>query len=144
MLLSNGPASDLAVEAGSRCATDITGFGISGHLLELAEASEVGIHLHYDAIPFLDGALEALEDGYTCGGAKANERYAGQKVSMKRDISGPELGLLSDPQTAGPLLFCVRPEIADKIIQQLHGLGYMDASIVGLITDEHCGAVQVS
>lgn len=144
MLLSNGPASALAVDAGSRCATDITGFGVSGHLLELAEASGVGVQLHYDQIPFLDGAREALEEGFTCGGAQANERYAGQRLSMKRDIPDVASGLLSDPQTAGPLVFSVKPEIAGRIVERLHAQGYPDASVIGTVTDQHCGEIQVS
>jgi selenide,water dikinase len=144
MLRSNGPASRIAVEAGSRCATDITGFGLSGHLLELAEASRCGIRLHHDQIPMLPGAREALEAGFTCGGAKANERHVGLRLSTNRDMTGADFGILSDPQTAGPLIFSVRPEIADTLLGQLHGSGYPDASVVGLITDEHCGEIRVT
>lgn len=144
MLRSNGAASRLAVEAGSRCATDITGFGLSGHLLELADASEVGIQLHYDRIPILEGAREALQAGFTCGGAKANERHVGPRLSTKCDIADADFGLLSDPQTAGPLLFSTKPEIADTLVTRLHETGYPEASIIGLVSEEHCGVIQVT
>ena len=144
MLLSNGPASTLAVEAGSRCATDITGFGLTGHLLELAAASGIGIDLHFDRIPFLEGAREALQAGFTCGGAQANERHAGPRLSMNRDMSEPEIGLLADPQTAGPLVFTVKAELGARLVEQLQAGGYRDAAVIGLITDEHCGVIQVS
>jgi len=144
MLRSNGPASVKAVQAGSRCATDITGFGLVGHLLEIAAASGVGIDLYYDAIPVLAGAREALEAGYTCGGAKANERHAGPRLSTKRDMAGADLGILSDPQTAGPLVFTLSTEIVENIIIWLRGNGYPDAAIIGEITDAHCGVVQLT
>jgi len=144
MLRSNGSAAEIALEAGARCATDITGFGLSGHLLELADASQVGINLHYDRIPILEGAYEALQAGFTCGGAKANERHTGPRVSTKRDMSEADFGILSDPQTAGPLVFSVGPEIADTLVQRLRSSGHPDASIIGSITDERCGAIQVT
>ena len=128
----------------ARCATDITGFGLVGHLLEVAEASKVGIELQFERIPFLEGAREALQAGFTCGGAQANERHAGPRLSMNRDMSEPEIGLLADPQTAGPLVFTVKAELGARLVEQLHALGYRDAALGGLITDEHCGVIQVS
>lgn len=143
MLLSNGPAANLAVEAGSRCATDVTGFGLAGHLLEIADASGVGIELEFDRIPFADGAREALEAGFTCGGAKANERHAGQRVSTKRHLAAAEFELLFDPQTSGPLVFSVEGEIGERCVERLRSAGYVHASIIGRTTDNHCGAIEV-
>ena len=144
MLQSNGPASGVALEAGSRCATDITGFGLAGHLLEIADASGVGIELDFGSIPFLEGAAEALAAGFTCGGAKANERHTGQRLSTKRNLTESEFGLLMDPQTAGPLVFSVGAEIAGDTVKALHRVGYSSASIIGRTTNEYCGVVQVS
>jgi len=67
MLLSNQAASEVAVRAGSVCGTDITGFGLAGHLLELAGASRVGNELELDAVPLVSGTRQALEAGYTRG-----------------------------------------------------------------------------
>lgn len=144
MLRSNRRASEIAVDAGVRCATDVTGFGLAGHLLELARASEVGVELRYDGIPFLEGALEALEDGYTCGGARANELHAGPSVLLKRDVSPSRLALLWDPQTAGPLLFTAGPHEAGEILTSLRNSGYPDASIIGCTTDSHCGRIHLT
>jgi selenide,water dikinase len=143
MLLSNRRASEIAVEASASCATDITGFGLSGHLLEVADASSVGIDLDFGRIPFLSGAREALEAGHTCGGAEANERYAGQRVSKNHEFPDPDFKLLFDPQTAGPLIFSIRAEQADIVIGMLKREGYSTASAVGRITKEHCGSIQV-
>jgi selenide,water dikinase len=144
MLLSNRRASEIAIDAGARCATDITGFGLSGHLLEVADASSVGIELEFDRIPFLAGARDALEAGHSCGGARANERYAGQRVSRKRDLPSPDYELLFDPQTAGPLIFSIGAEQADIVLEKLQHEGYPIASMIGRITEDHCGSIQVT
>lgn len=143
MLCSNRRASEIAAAAGVRCATDVTGFGLAGHLLELARASGVGVEIEYARIPFLEGARDALERGFSCGGARANERHAAGSVSLIRDVSGPDLELLWDPQTAGPLIFTAPAEIADKIIDTLRREGYPDASGIGCTTDTHCGTIHL-
>jgi selenide,water dikinase len=143
MLLSNRRASEIAAEAGAGCATDVTGFGLAGHLLDVARSSGVGVEVLYDRIPVLDAAREALDAGFTCGGARANERYAGPAVSLKRDVSGAELAILWDPQTAGPLVFTARPENADRILGMLRREGYPDASDIGSVTATHCGTIQL-
>lgn len=143
MLRSNRSASEIALEAGVRCATDVTGFGLAGHLLEIARASGVGIELDFDAIPVLEGAREALRAGHTCGGAQANLQHAGQKVSTKRNLDTVDFGILSDPQTAGPLVFTIGAEQADTIVEALRRDGAATASIVGRITEDHCGSIQV-
>ena len=143
MLRSNRRAAEIAAAAQVRCATDVTGFGLAGHLLELARASGVGVELQYDRIPFVEGALEALEAGHTCGGARANESHAGPSVSPKRDVSAAQLGLLWDPQTAGPLVFTTGAEKAGQIVAQLRDSGYPDASIIGCTTDTHCGTIHL-
>lgn len=143
MLHSNRRASELALEAGSNCATDVTGFGLAGHLLEIAAASQVGIELDFDAIPVLPGTREALEAGFTCGGAVANERHTGQRVSTKRDLAPVDFGILSDPQTAGPLVFSIPAENAELVVAALREADSSTASIIGRITKEHCGTIQV-
>lgn len=143
MLLTNRAASEVALRAGSVCATDITGFGLAGHLLEVAAASGVGLRLDFDQIPLLAGTREALEAGHTCGGAQANERHTGQKVSTKRNLTEIDRGVLSDPQTAGPLVFCVPGPDSANAVAQLRAAGYPDASRIGQVTDEHCGTIQV-
>lgn len=92
-----------AVAAGIRCATDVTGFGLLGHLYKLVRASGVSAVLDASAIPFLDGAEEAVRDGYVSGGTRRNLEWVAPHV----DLSGvdDELGLLlADAQTSGGLL----------------------------------------
>ncbi|MBP2474634.1 selenide,water dikinase [Crossiella equi] len=99
----NAAAARAAVAAGARCATDVTGFGLLGHLHKLARASGVTAVLDASAVPYLDGARASAEAGYVSGGTRRNLDW----VSPHADLAGlPELDalLLADAQTSGGLL----------------------------------------
>jgi selenide,water dikinase len=98
----NGEASELALAAGARAATDITGFGLLGHLLKLARASGVAAVIDSAAVPFLDGAREALRDGYVSGGTHRNLDWV--RPHLAAEVDEEELLLLADAQTSGGLL----------------------------------------
>jgi selenide,water dikinase len=91
-----------AVAAGVRCATDVTGFGLLGHLLKLVRASGVSAVLDAAAIPYLDGARQALADGYVSGGTRRNLDWVRPHVTSS--VGEDELLLLADAQTSGGLL----------------------------------------
>jgi selenide,water dikinase len=118
---------------------------VENMLLSNRRASEIAreAELEFDRIPFLAGARDALEAGHSCGGARANERYAGQRVSRNRDLQSPDYELLFDPQTAGPLIFSIGAEQADIVVGTLQREGYPIASKIGRITKDHCGSIQV-
>jgi len=99
----NRAASEAAVVAGATCATDVTGFGLLGHLHKLARASGVTAHVDAAAVPYLDGARDALAAGYVSGGTRRNLDW----VLPHTDAAGlppDELLLLADAQTSGGLL----------------------------------------
>lgn len=101
MAALNRDASRAAVAAGIRCATDVTGFGLLGHLHKLARASGVTAVLDSKAVPYLDGAREALRDGYVSGGTRRNLDWVAPHV----DLGGVDDALLlADAQTSGGLL----------------------------------------
>jgi selenide,water dikinase len=87
--------------------TDITGFGLLGHAVEVAEASGVRIQLHLPSIPFLDGAAGYSRGGYIPGGSLSNEKYFQNRVSFPTYIAPEFRTLLFDAQTSGGLLLCV-------------------------------------
>lgn len=99
----NRDAAQVAVELGVRCATDITGFGLLGHLYKLARASGLSAIVYADRIPYLDGAREALADGYVSGGTRRNLEWVRPHVVLD-DVDEAELLLLADAQTSGGLL----------------------------------------
>ncbi|NEE02055.1 selenide, water dikinase SelD [Phytoactinopolyspora halotolerans] len=92
-----------AVELGVRCATDVTGFGLLGHLHKLARASGVGAVVDAGRVPYLDGAREALADGYVSGGTRRNLAWVTPHLDPGR-ADDAELLLLADAQTSGGLL----------------------------------------
>jgi len=103
MTALNAQASRLALAGGVRCATDVTGFGLLGHAFKLARASGVGAIIDHSAVPLIDGAAQALRDGYIPGGSRRNLDW----VRPATDTGGlPEedLLLLADAQTSGGLL----------------------------------------
>jgi selenide,water dikinase len=102
----NDVASRAAVAVGTRCATDITGFGLVGHALHIANASDVTLVFDSELIPLLAGARDAWEQGIRTGGAERNEAYLRDRVEWG---SAPESmrALVIDPQTSGGLLVAV-------------------------------------
>lgn len=99
--------SSLAVEYGVRAATDITGFGLLGHGLEMAEASGVALTIHLRSIPFLAGAQRYVRQGFVPGGSADNRLYFGPRVRFAPGIDEYARMLLFDAQTSGGLLLCL-------------------------------------
>jgi len=103
----NADASALALEQGVRGATDITGYGLLGHGLEMAEASRVRMVLHARAIPFLAGARSYVLAGCIPGGSADNQVYFGPRVRFDPSVDEYSRSLLFDAQTSGGLLLCL-------------------------------------
>jgi selenide, water dikinase len=104
----NRDAAEAALSAGVRCVTDVTGFGLLGHLYKLARASNVTAVIEAAAVPYLDGARAALRDGYVSGGTRRNLSWVGPYVgwSGSAEADEGERLLLADAQTSGGLLVC--------------------------------------
>lgn len=103
MTTLNAEASAAALEAGVECATDVTGFGLLGHLHKLARASGVTALVDARAVPYLDGAREALRDGFVSGGTRRNLEWVAPHIDIAA-VSEDEALLLADAQTSGGLL----------------------------------------
>ncbi|HET6296275.1 MAG TPA: selenide, water dikinase SelD [Kribbella sp.] len=103
MTALNRDASRAALEAGVECATDVTGFGLLGHLYKLVRASGVSAVIDAAAVPYLDGARDALRDGFVSGGTRRNLDWVAPHSDLG-GIDGDEALLLADAQTSGGLL----------------------------------------
>lgn len=132
MLQSNAPAAKILRQHGATACTDVSGFGLLGHLLEMTEASEVTATLKPDDLPVLDGAHETIAAGIVSSLHSQNERL-GTSVEATKDPSHPNLPLLYDPQTAGGLLASVPAGHAETCIAALADAGYEHAAIIGTI-----------
>jgi selenide,water dikinase len=143
MLASNGPAAAAALAAGVRCATDVTGFGLLGHLAELAGASGVWARVDADAVPLLPGARELAAAGITTGGAARNRAFAQGLAEVSPAVPREVVELLLDPQTSGGLLLAVPPERAGALEDGLAARGVAGVR-VGRLGAGPAGALEVA
>lgn len=104
MTALNADASRAALAAGAHAATDVTGFGLLGHLFKMCRASGVGAVIDRSAVPLVDGALDALDTGYVSGGTRRNLDWVAPHVTTDPNVSEDDLLLLADAQTSGGLL----------------------------------------
>jgi selenide,water dikinase len=129
MLVSNGPAAELALAHGASACTDITGFGLLGHLLEML-AEHAGASLQLASLPLLSGALEQLRRGTRSSMHPANTG-AYSRLDAAATADDDLLQILFDPQTSGGLLIAVAVERADALLDELRGAAYSEAVIIG-------------
>jgi len=136
----NGPAMEVALGFNIRACTDITGFGILGHVLEVAQGADARILLKQKALPFYSGALDMYKKGETTGSNKANRALVAQHdLEMRASLSVHEEELLYDPQTSGGLLLSVPGDRADNLVEALHQNGVHAAVRIGEVLDEPAG-----
>ena len=134
MVKSNRIGADVLFACGATACTDVTGFGLLGHLVEMARPSEVDVELDLNALPLLDGALECVRNGIFSSLQPQNVRLR-RAIRNGEDVArGSELlPLIFDPQTAGGLLASVPEAEADNCVDELKEAGYPNAAIVGRI-----------
>jgi selenide,water dikinase len=138
----NGPAMEKALQYELHACTDVTGFGILGHLLEVAAGSGVHAILDYAAIPFYPGAHDMYKKGQTTGSNKANRTLVARyPLLVEQALSRYQEELLYDPQTSGGLLLSLPKDQAQKLLQELHSAGIDVAAKVGEIVE---GAVGIT
>ncbi len=127
----NKPGITLAQMDGVHALTDITGFGLLGHGLELARGAKLKMELQMDRIPLLPGVLELAAQGMVTGASGRNWASYGAEVSLSAQISPAQQALLSDPQTSGGLLVSCDPAIVDDVLACFHTQGFADARVIG-------------
>ena len=130
-------------QGGATACTDVTGFGLLGHLLEMVTASGVAVELNLRAIPVLDGALATVEKGILSTLHPENFRAAAQIHNLAEVEIHPLFPLLFDPQTAGGLLASVPPESANALVAKLQSLGYCHSQIIGRVVSSQEGMLPV-
>ncbi|MEQ8312618.1 MAG: selenide, water dikinase SelD [Gammaproteobacteria bacterium] len=131
MLISNRSASELIVAHGASSCTDITGFGLAGHLLEVLQASKLGAEINLASIPAITGALQCLENGIYSSLHQDNSLVEASIHNADQHAPSSAYQLLFDPQTAGGLLASMSEAAAKKCIKALQKSGYPDACIIG-------------
>ena len=141
MLLSNQAAAVCLREYGATACTDVTGFGLLGHLLEMVRASQVSVELNFDGIPILAGAKETIQQGILSSLHPQNlqavqplQKLSQSQIQNLNDlVDRPLFPLLFDPQTSGGLLASVPSDRASSCLTALRKLGYPDSNIIGTV-----------
>jgi len=136
MLLSNQAAGFCMHRHAASACTDVTGFGLLGHLVEMTRSSDKSVEISLDALPIMDGALDMIASGIFSS-------LQEQNVRLRRAIKEPgnlrkhkHFPLLFDPQTSGGLLAAIPAENAGVCLAELHELGYPDSVVVGKVIDD--------
>jgi selenide,water dikinase len=130
----NTPGPDLARLPGVHAMTDVTGFGLAGHALEMARGSNCQVRIDWSAVPLLDGARGLAGAGHVTGASGRNWASYGQDVVFSREMDAIDKALLCDPQTSGGLLIACARSCAPEVLEIFRRHGF-EAAIVGEATD---------
>ncbi|MGF6710433.1 selenide,water dikinase [Luteibacter sp. W1I16] len=132
--LLNRVGHELAQDDDVHAITDVTGFGLLGHALEMARGSGLRIRIEGDRVPFLDQAERLAQAGFITGASKRNWNSYGDGVVLPTGLPDWRRALLTDPQTSGGLLVACKAERAEAILATIEAAGYPRARIVGTAT----------
>jgi len=137
----NRTGTALSAMEGVHALTDVTGFALLGHLLEICRGSQLQAQLEFGKIPFIDIALQLAQDGYATGAAARNWASYGESVILEASIAEWQRKLLCDPQTSGGLLVSCKPETVDAVLAAFNADGFNHAAVIGIM---QTGNAQVS
>lgn len=138
----NKAAAEAMVEVGANACTDITGFGLLGHLKEMVGASGVKATIEMDSIPISEGAIEMALKGIIPGGARDNRAFLGDSVVFLTDGRYPR-EILFDPQTSGGLLISIPQEKSERLLAILEEKGVKTRAVIGRIEEGAPGLIEV-
>ena len=129
----NTPGPALAALEGVHALTDITGFGLAGHALEMARGANACMHINMSSVPLLDGVRELAAQGMVTGASGRNWAAYGHEAQLSPSLEAIDQALLADPQTSGGLLVACAPESVDDVLAIFHNHGFASAADVGSI-----------
>ena len=136
MIHSNHAAAQCLYNYEVHACTDVTGFGVLGHLVEMVRAGQVDVSINLNALPILSGALETIQLGIFSSLQPSNVRLRRAIKNQEAAVKHQLYPLMFDPQTAGGLLATVPRENADSCISELHKLGYQHAIVIGQVEQQ--------
>ena len=139
LITTNRKACEVGARFGVRACTDVTGFGLAGHLAEMARASGCRVRMRSEAVPLLEGAEESASMGLVPGGAHANRKFFGCWTDLDRGLSDVMTDLMFDPQTSGGLLLAIRSEKADDLMSALIAEGVGPSADIGEVLEINPG-----
>ena len=136
----NTPGSWLAQIDAVHAMTDVTGFGLLGHLLGICRGSQLTAEVAFDQLPLLDSARQLAQQGFVTGASRRNWQSYGHEVELAPNLAEWQRNLLTDPQTSGGLLIACGGDAAQDIVQRLREEGFAHAMVIGELS---AGAARV-
>jgi selenide,water dikinase len=130
----NTPGPELAALSGVHALTDVTGFGLAGHALELARGARCDLQIDWSAVPLLKGVRELAAQGFVTGASGRNWSGYGADVVLPATFAAEDKALLSDPQTSGGLLVSCSPSSVDEVLAVFQRHGFEHAAAIGGVT----------
>jgi selenide, water dikinase len=122
-------------------ATDVTGFGLGGHALEIANSSHAGLRINMESLPFFDEAVAMYEKGMSTGVNRHNEKLISDYLVYEREYPAPYREMILDPQTSGGLLVALPAAQAAELVEELARIPTPAAAIIGEVVDENAAAL---
>ena len=136
----NTPGPDLAEMPDVHAITDVTGFGLAGHALEVARGARCEVRLDWARVPLLPGVRELAAQGFVTGASGRNWAGYGRDVVLPDGFDAADRALLTDPQTSGGLLVSCSPSAVDEVLAVFHRHGFDAAAVVGRVDTAPSGA----
>jgi selenide,water dikinase len=127
----NTPGPELAALDGVHALTDVTGFGLAGHALELARGAKLQVRIDWARVPLLGGVRELVAEGFVTGASGRNWQAYGSEVALPDGFAAQDQALLSDPQTSGGLLVSCEPAAVGKVLDNFKRHGFDGAAVIG-------------
>ncbi len=143
MIELNRKGAEALQEVGAHGCTDITGFGLLGHALEMARASKCAMTIYASKVPIIPYALEYAQMGMVPAGTHANRNFCHHSLNTDPAIPDYLLDILSDAQTSGGLLIAVASDRASSLLEKLKERGVAESALIGEITEQDPGTISV-
>lgn len=141
MMSLNDKASIAMQTVGVNACTDITGFGLIGHAMEMAKGNGVGLNIEAMSVPVFEEALDLIKEGHVPGGTRSNQVYLEPDVEIKGNYDSELITLLHDAQTSGGLLISVEEKKLKLLIEELKKRGIETIAVIGEVTKSHPGKI---
>ena len=141
----NKKASELMVTHNANACTDVSGFGLLGHLNEMISGNGLSLEIYASSVPYFEKAIETAKEGYKPGMSKDNMRFLEDIVTFESTVSAADRWLLVDPQTSGGLIISIPEERADKLLMELKSADSPESAIIGRVVEsDKTGIVVIS
>ena len=140
----NTPGPELAALDGVHALTDVTGFGLAGHALELARGAQCQMRIDWASVPLLAGARDLAAQGFVTGASGRNWVGYGQDVALTAGFAAVDQALLTDPQTSGGLLVSCEPSAVGEVLAIFRRHGFESAAVIGEVVSNSAGGALLS